>query len=215
MDKLLLKFDNFGQDHIVSENLHGRLSGTITGHIHVHPDLVPKIDDSELHMDIEVLNGRLENYAPIVAMSEYFKDKNLKAVRFDSLRNHLDMKNGILNIPNMTLNTTLGHMDFSGQQTIGGNYDMEYYVRVPMKMVTSVAKQKLFGKKDEKEAADAADAVAEEDEIIYKDKNKKTRYLNIKIVGDAEDYKFSLGKDKREKKKRRQKKKEEKEAAEK
>lgn len=205
LDKLLLKFDNFGQDHIVSENLHGKLSGTITGHIHVHPDLVPKIDDSELHMDIEVLNGRIENYAPMMAMSEYFADKNMKAVRFDSLRNHLDMKNGILNIPNMTLNTSLGHMDFSGQQAIGGDYAMEYYVRVPLKMVTSVAKQKLFGKKDKKEADEAAEVESEEDEIIYKDKNKRTRYLNLKITGDAEDYKFSLGKDKRDKKKRKRK----------
>lgn len=203
LDKLLFKFDNFGQDHIISENLHGILSGTITGHIHVHPDLVPKIDDSELHLDIEVLNGRIENYAPLEAMAEYFADKNMSAVRFDSLRNHIDLKDGVLNIPNMTLNTTLGHMDFSGQQTIGGNYDMEYYVRVPMKMVTSIAKQKLFGKKDKKEAEDAADLASEEDEIIYKHQDKRTRYLNIKITGNAEDYSIGLGKDKRNKKRKR------------
>lgn len=83
---------------------------------------------------------------------------------------------------------------------------MEYYVRVPMKMVTSVAKQKLFGKKNEQEAADAADAASEEDEIIYKDHNKKTRYMNIKITGNADDYKFGLGKDKRQKRKKKKQK---------
>ena len=206
LDKLLFKFDNFGQDHIVAENLHGILSGTITGHIHVHPDLVPKIDDSDLKMDIKVMNGRIANYAPLIAMSEYFGDKNLSSVRFDSLENTLDLKNGILNIPNMTLNTSLGHMDFSGNQRVGEDYNMEYYVRVPMKMVTSVAKQKLFGKKNEQEAADAADAASEEDEIIYKDHNKKTRYMNIKITGNADDYKFGLGKDKRQKRKKKKQK---------
>ena len=70
-----------------------------------------------------------------------------------------------------------------------------------MKMVTSVAKQKLFGKKNEKEAEDAAEAETEEDAIIYKDETKKTRYLNIKITGNADDYKFALGKDKSGKKK--------------
>lgn len=208
LDKLLLKFDNFGQDEIVAENLHGKLSGTITGHIHVHPDMVPKIDDSEIHMDIEVLDGRLEEYAPIMALSDYFGDKNLQSVRFDSLRNKLDLNQGILNIPNMTLNTTLGHMDFSGSQKASGDYDMEYFVRVPFKMVTSVAKQKLFGKKDKKEAEDAADAAAEEDEIVYKDESKRTRYLNIKITGNPDDYKIGLGKDKREKRKKRKEKKE-------
>lgn len=206
LDKLLLKFDNFGQDEVVGENLHGKLSGTITGHIHIHPDFVPKIDDSEIHMDIEVLNGRLENYGPIMALSEYFGDKNLASVKFDSLRNHLDMTNGSLNIPNMTLNTTLGHMDFSGSQKASGDYDMEYYVRVPFKMVTGVAKQKLFGKKDKKEADAAADAAAVEDEIVYKDESKRTRYLNIKIIGNLDDYKIGLGKDKRDKKKRKKKK---------
>lgn len=209
LDQLLLKFDNFGQDEIVAENLHGRLSGTITGHIHVHPDLVPKIDDSEIHMDVEVLNGRLENYAPVLALSDYFGDKNLTSVRFDSLRNKLDLNEGILNIPNMTLNTTLGHMDFSGSQKASGDYDMEYYVRVPFKMVTGVAKQKLFGKKDKKEADAAADAAAEEDEIIFKDESKRTRYLNIKITGNPDDYKIGLGKDKRDKKKRREERKQE------
>lgn len=203
LDKLLLKFDNFGQDHLVSENLHGNLSGKITGHIHFHPDLVPKIDDSELHMDIEVLKGRLANYAPLLAMSEYFGDKNLNSVAFDSLENRLDLKNGVLSIPNMTLNTSLGHMDLSGQQGIGGDYDMEYYVRVPMKMVTSIAKKKLFGRKNAKEAEEAADSAAEEDEVIFKDNTKKTRYLGLKITGNADDYKVGLGKDKRNKKKKK------------
>ncbi|MEM7037193.1 MAG: AsmA-like C-terminal region-containing protein [Bacteroidota bacterium] len=207
LDKLLFKFDNFGQDHLVSENLHGDLSGTITGHIHVHPDLVPKLDDSEIHLDVEVLNGRLENYGPIMAMAEFFGDKNLAAVRFDSLRNQIDIKGGYINIPNMTLNTTLGHMDFSGSQKMGGSMDMEYYIRVPLKMVTGIAKQKLFGKKNKKEAEDAADAASEEDEIVYKDNNKKTRYLSINIKGDMDNYKFGLGKDKRNKKKRKRRKK--------
>ncbi len=116
------------------------------------------------------------------------------------------MTNGSLNIPNMTLNTTLGHMDFSGSQKASGDYDMEYYVRVPFKMVTGVAKQKLFGKKDKKEADAAADAAAVEDEIVYKDESKRTRYLNIKIIGNLDDYKIGLGKDKRDKKKRKKKK---------
>jgi len=211
LDQLLFKFDNFGQDYLVSENLHGQLSGTITGHLHIHPDFVPKLDDSELHLDIEVLDGKLENYEPIMAMSDYFGDKNLSSVRFDSLINALDVENGVLKIPNMTINTTLGHMDFSGEQSMDGDYDMEYYVRVPWKMVSGVAKSKLFGKKDETEEeamVDAGDAMDEE-EIIYKDDSKKrVRYLNLKITGNADDYKVGMGKDKREKKERRRKRRE-------
>lgn len=193
LDKLMLKFDNFGQDHIVAENLHGKFTGHITGKIHMHTDLVPKIDDSEIHIDMQVLNGKLENYALLESMSDYFSDKNLKKVLFDTLANHIDMTNGVLTIPNMTINSSLGFMQVSGKQDAQMN--MEYYVRVPWKMVTQVASSKLFGKKTEEVDPD------QEDAIQYADPEKKVRYLNIKITGNTENYKISLGKDKGGKKK--------------
>lgn len=204
LDQLLWKFDNFGQDYVVSDQLHGQLSGTITGHIHVHPDLVPKIDDSEVHLDLTVTEGRLEKYEPIMALSDYFGDKNLESVKFDSLENHLDITNGYLNIPNMTLNTTLGHMDFEGKQKMSGKYDMEYYVRVPLKMVTEAAKYKLFGKKNKSEIDAEVDAESEEEEVVYKDQTKKRiRYMNFKVTGDYDDWEVSLGKKKQKKKKKK------------
>jgi len=202
LDQFLFKFENFGQDYILSDQLHGKFTGTITGHIHVHPDLVPKIDDSYLKLDFLVTGGRLVRYGPIMAMSEYFGDKNLESVRFDSLRNTLELKKGTLYIPNMTLNTSLGHLDFSGNQKLGGNNDMTYYVRVPLKMVTQIAKENLFGKKSREEVEAAVNA-ASEDEVVFKDQTEKhIRYLNIKISGNADGNKFSVGKDPNAKKRK-------------
>ncbi len=188
LDKLMLKFDNFGQDHLVSENLHGKFSGTISGKIHMHTDLVPKIDDSEIHIDLNVINGRLENYALLDCMSDYFKDKNLKKVLFDTLSNHIDLTKGVLTIPKMKINTSLGFMEISGKQDL--NMNIEYYIKIPLKMVTDVAASKLFGKKAEEVDADQIDA------IQYADPEKKIKYINLKITGNSENYKFSLGKNK-------------------
>lgn len=186
LDKLMFKFDNFGQDYLVSENIHGRFSGTITGKIHMHNDLVPKIDDSEIHMDVDVVDGKLENYSVFEYMSDYFKDKNLSKVLFDTLQNHIDLKNGVMSIPKMTINSTLGHLEVWGKQDL--NMNMEYYLRIPLKMVTGAARSKLFGKKDE---------VPEDqiDEIEYG--NDKMAYVTVKITGNADDYKFTLTKDKK------------------
>ena len=189
LDKFLLKFDNFGQDHLVSENLHGKFSGTITGKIHMHADLTPKIDDSELHMDVHVTDGKLENFEMFEAMSDYFADKNLKSVRFDTLDNHFDMVNGELTIPNMDINSSVGHMLISGKQNT--DLTFEYYVSVPWKVVTQAASSKLFKRK--KDEVDATQV----DEIQYANENKKTRYVNIKIKGDPDDYNISLGKRKK------------------
>lgn len=188
LDRLLLRFENFGQDYIVSENLHGKFTGTIGGKIHVYPDLVPKIDDSEIHMDLDVVKGRLENYALLHYMSDYFKDKNLNSVLFDTLNNSLGIKDGIVTIPNMSVNSSLGHMQISGKQGLDGA--MEYYLRIPWKMVANTAKSRLFGRKKEDENTEGESS----DEIQYG--YDKTKYVNVKIVGDENGYKFSIGKDK-------------------
>lgn len=190
LDKLLFKFENFGQDHLVSENLHGKLSGTVTGKVRMHKDMVPIIDESEIHLDVKVVNGRLEHYSALDAMSDFFSDKNLKNVRFDTLHNKFDMVNGVLSIPSMTIASTLGFIELSGKQDM--NMNMEYYVRVPLKLVTQVASQKLFGGKK-------PDDPTIEDEIQYRDEDKRYRFVNIKIAGTPEEYNISLQKEKRKK----------------
>ena len=187
MDKLLFKFENFGQDAIVSENLHGKLTADITGKIRMYPDMVPDLDKSEIHTDIQVLNGRLENYNYMLMLSDYMGDKDLSSVRFDTLENHMDITNGELSIPNMTIESTLGHFELSGKQDMDLN--MEYYVKIPWSVIKQGARYTLFGEnKAQKEQQD-------EDEIIRADPNKKTRYLNLKIKGNIDDYKISLGKE--------------------
>ena len=187
LDKLLFKFENFGQDHLVSENLHGRLSGGIKGKIHMHADMVPIIDDSEIHIDMRVVDGSINNYAAFEALSDYFSDKNLSRVRFDTLQNRLDFDAGTLTIPNMSINTTLGYFELSGKQQT--DLSMEYYVRIPVKVITKAGMIKVFGrnKKDDSQ---------QEDELRQAEEAKQSTFLNLKITGTPEDYKVSLGKDK-------------------
>ena len=192
LEKFLFKFENFGQDHLVSENLQGTVSSHIDGKIRVYPDLVPDLNQSEIHMDVTVLNGRLVNYKPMSMLSDYIGDKNLKNVRFDTLQNHLDITQGHINIPEMTIESTLGHMELAGTQDM--EHNIEYYVKIPWKTVKKAAVYRLFGNKKHK------DSIATDDEIIEVDPNKKVRYLNLKIYGNIDDYEISLGKDKRPKK---------------
>lgn len=183
IDQLLIKFDNFGQDAIVAENLHGIISGVMTGKIHVHADLVPIIDDSEIHIDLEVVKGRLDNYEPMLALAEYFQDKNLNRVAFDTLSNHIDITNGLMSIPNMQINSSLGFIELSGTQDMDLN--MDYIIRVPVKLITKAGSQKLFGSKNK------SDGEAE-DEIQYAEEGKRTRFVNVRMVGNLDDFKISL-----------------------
>ena len=186
LDKFLFKFENFGQDHLVSDNLKGHVSTTIDGNIRVYPDLVPVLDQSEVHMDVKVLNGKLLNYEPMKLLSNYMGDKNLNKIKFDTIQNHIDIKNGRITIPNMTIESTLGHMELSGTQDLNNN--IEYYIKIPWKTVKKAVWYKLF--KNKKNSGNKT----EEDEIIEVDPNKKVKYLNLKLHGTVDDFKVSMKK---------------------
>ncbi|MEN1785159.1 MAG: AsmA-like C-terminal region-containing protein, partial [Bacteroidota bacterium] len=186
LEKLLLKFENFGQDHLVSENLQGKLTSRIGGKIRVYPDLVPDLDQSTIEMEVKVLNGRLKNYDPMLALSDYMGDKNLRNIRFDTLQNSLAIDKGKISIPAMTIESSLGHMELSG--THDRHQNIDYFLRIPWKTVRKAAWQKLFGSKK-----DSLVDKEQVDEIVEVDPSRKTKFLNLKVQGTIDDYKISLG----------------------
>ncbi len=186
LDQLLIKFDNFGQDYALHENLHGRLSGLIEGKWRLHPDLTPILEASTAHLEVAIHDGSLVNFAPMLALSDYFQDKNLHQVRFDTLQNTLDLRDGVLHIPTMHINASLGFMELSGQQHLDAR--MRYFVRIPWQMVTQVGARTLFGGKNKEEVN--PDQV---DEIVYRDQNKRVRFLNLRIEGTPDHFDVKLG----------------------
>ena len=128
----------------------------------------------------------------LVMLSDYMGDKNLSSVKFDTLQNHMDITNGVITIPNMTIESTLGHYELSGEQSLAGKLD--YYIRIPWKIILQGARYKLFGNKKTKEGE------VGDDEIIEKDPNKNTRYLNVRVKGTLDDYDIQLRKKRRKKK---------------
>jgi hypothetical protein len=188
LDKLMLKFDNFGQDHLVSENLHGYFNGTITGKIHLHADLVPKLDDSKVVIDMLVTEGKLENFAPLKALEAYFEDKNVSKVKFDTLKNQITFEKGNIHIPKMTINSSLGFMELSGNQKMNDTMDMDYEIGVPWKMVGNVAANKLF--KRNKKTSDE-----NEDEIQYR--QEKSKFVYVTVKGGIDDFKVNVGRKKK------------------
>jgi len=190
IDRFMVKFDNFGQDYLVSDNLHGIINGDITGKLHIHKDLTPMLDKSNFTIDVEVIDGRLENYKPMEYLQDFFKDKNLKKIRFDTLQNTFRVKNNLVTIPAMTINSSLGFIELWGTQNIAGNREMDLFVKVPLKLVTKAVFQKLFKRKRQEVDPN------QEDAIEYKDENKNIAYVHINLLGDANDYQIKLRKDK-------------------
>lgn len=187
LDRLLFKLDNFGQDYLVSENVHGRASAVVDCHLPIHRDFTPILEKAVVHVDWEVVDGKLENFEMLSALSDYFADKNLSSIAFDTLQNHIDFTRGVLNIPSMSILSSLGYLEISGQQDM--DFNMDYFIRVPWKMVTQAASSKIFGKGKEE-----AELNLEEDWREERDQ-KKRKMIHLRVQGNLEQYKVSLQKE--------------------
>ncbi|MNY56417.1 hypothetical protein D3C86_1924980 [compost metagenome] len=69
--------------------------------------------------------------------------------------------------------------------------NMEYFVSVPLKMVTDAGFKKLFKKKREEVSEDQEDAVQ------YR--TDKMRFVTVKITGNTDNFSVSLSKQKKHK----------------
>jgi hypothetical protein len=142
-------------------------------------------------MDMTVTQGRLVNITPLEAVNSYFKEKNLQLDRLDTLQNPFELKEGVLNIPSMNINSSLGFIELSGRQTL--DLKMDYFIRIPLGLVTQVGFRSLFAGKG-KEEIDPE----QEDAIVYRDQDRRIRFVNLNISGDPDNFTVSLGKDKRD-----------------
>lgn len=193
LEKMLLKLDHFGQDVMVNKNVKGKVSGQIKSYVQVHPDLVPMLSNTKAELTVTITQGSLVDFAPMQAMAGYFKDKNLRLIRFDTLANKLRFTNGVLEIPAMDINSSLGYIQISGKQSL--DMSMEYYVRVPMKMVTKAGFNALFNRKPEEVDLDQVD------QIEYLDKDRKVAFMNLKVIGTPDgNFDVGLGKQVRNRK---------------
>jgi hypothetical protein len=186
LEKVMLKLDHFGHDIVINKNIKGRLTGEINSAVKIHPDFVPILDKTSAKLDVKLYDGTLVDFPPMQAMAGYFKDKNLRLIRFDSIINQLSFEKGVLDIPNMNINSSLGSIQLSGKQSV--DLSMEYYMRIPMKMVTSVGFNALFNKKQEDVSLDQID------EVEYGDADRKTRFVSVKVTGTPDDFKIALSK---------------------
>lgn len=196
LDEVFMKFDNFGQDYLVSDQLHGRLSGTIRAKAHLYPDLAPKLDRTEAKMQVTVRDGRLENFAPMQAMSDFMGNRNLNNIRFGEMENTFEYADGALVVPRMKISSTIGYIHLSGKQRLDDQLD--YEIQVPLSLVKSAGWSAMRSKLRGGRTADNPDDLAEEkeEEIISSQGGLIRKYLTFSISGTTDDFAVSMGRNK-------------------
>lgn len=119
-------FDDFGQDFITRENLSGNITGTSDLSAMVHPDLSISIQDIVSTSNLEIENGRLTNFEPLMGMSDFLKTGELDDIRFSTITNTVMIRDNLITIPEMDIRSSALNIQASG--THGFNRKYEYHL---------------------------------------------------------------------------------------
>lgn len=186
MNKLFYSFNNFGQGFITNQNIQGDLTGTVL----FNSDWSDKLDIDRKSVvaecNINVVNGELNNFEPMLGLSRFIHIDDLKSIQFSEFENKITIKNENIYIPQMDIESSALNLSASGQHSFNGEYT--YHVSL---LLSDLLTAKFKKSKDKEHIGD----VEENDEGKI--------HLNLLLQGDKENFKV-----KRDKKSARQRRKE-------
>lgn len=135
INKTFASFNNFGQDFIVSDNVQGDLSGTVTvlSPLDSAFATVRKGIVAEAHLVIT--EGKLLSFAPAESLSSYLDLDELRNISFSRMENDLFINNGTVSIPKMLINSSAVNFTVYGTHEFEGDYS--YHVRLLLSEVLS------------------------------------------------------------------------------
>lgn len=140
INQLFYQFDNFGQKSLVSENLKGTGDATVDFSTSLYRDFTINTASVEAIADLEIRNGELNDFEPLQALSRFLDTKELRNVRFATLKNRIEIINKTVLIPRMEINSSALNLVGYGTHTFGNNID--YHVNMLLSDVLRAKRKK-------------------------------------------------------------------------
>ncbi len=129
--KLFYQMENFGQDQdttITYNNVRGSLTSQVNFASLWGSDLNVNEKKIFTDADISIANGELINFRPLEALSRFIKLDDLKDIKFKSLHNNIEIKNRIISMPKMEINSSAINITMSGTHDFDNNVDYHFIV---------------------------------------------------------------------------------------
>jgi hypothetical protein len=128
--ELFDQFENFGQQSIRADNIKGKNSTAIKFSSIFDKHLQIKKDKIYVLANVDIKNGELINYEPVLALSKYIEVEELAHIKFNSLVTQIEIKNETVSIPKTVIKSNALDLTFSG--THGFNNSIDYRFKVLM-----------------------------------------------------------------------------------
>ncbi len=122
------QWENFGQEELTHKNIKGRLNGKIL--IRAYWDEQGNYLDDKLYAlaDLNFKSGEIYNLKMLEGFSSYVKKNDLKRIKFENLRNYVEIDKGKIRIPIMFIQNNAMNMTVAGFMSFSGK--LEYFVKI-------------------------------------------------------------------------------------
>ncbi len=125
LKQFVTEYDDF-KDYIAPENLKGTLNLNLLLEGGVNKKYELDKDQMKGWADVEILDGALVNYDPLMSMMGEKDQKRMNAIKFKPIRNQVSIRNRILRIPRMKINSNLIAIDFSGKYSLQNSVNFHF-----------------------------------------------------------------------------------------
>jgi hypothetical protein len=143
---LFKECDNFGQATLTDRNLKGRLTADIALKTVWDGYKAINMDKLEGNLTCSVLHGELNNFDPIKSASSFIKMDELNHIVFSDLTNQLNIKNRVITIPMMEVQSSALNLMMSGTHTLDNVID--YQIKVNLRKLLAAK----FGSRNNSDA---------------------------------------------------------------
>ena len=167
--------DNFGQTTLTDKNLKGKLTAYLD--LYTVWNNYTEIDMNRLvgNLNCTVLHGELNNFAPLKSAAAFIKVDELNHIIFSDLSNRVTIKNRVINIPIMEVQSSAINLMMSGTHTFDNV--MDYQIKVNLRKLLAAK----FGRK-------------ENDDSYIEDNPYEGVNLYLSITGDIDHPKIKYDK---------------------
>lgn len=128
VQQLFTSFNNFTQHFILDKNVKGSVSGTVSFFVQWDSTLVFIPASMKANAKIEIINGTLVQFEPMMALSKYINVDELRHIEFRTLKNEIFISDRLVTIPEMAINSSAFNISVSGTHSFDNLFD--YRLRV-------------------------------------------------------------------------------------
>jgi hypothetical protein len=130
ISEMFRQCNNFGQEELTDKHLKGKLQATVDLAGVWSPKLECDLDKLSVLTNITIKQGELNNYKPLESLSKYIKLEDLRNLKFADLNNQIQIRKGIITIPEMTVNNNGLNISVAGTQTFA--YYLDYHFKLKL-----------------------------------------------------------------------------------